>query len=86
MVRLPWGDYIAGAVAGVQGETFPPVLNRGTGACSARTCAPALLSPSTLKTLRACPESLEGEKGTEGVRVPLWGGAADAESSLGMNR
>ncbi len=33
--------------------------------------APILLSPSPLRALRACPESLEGERGTKGVRVPL---------------
>ena len=47
-------------------------------ACSARTWASVLLSPSPLKALR--------ERGTKGVRVPLWGGAAHAESSLSVNR
>ena len=38
---------------------------------SAPTSASVLPSPSPLKALRACPESLEGERGIKGVRVPV---------------
>ena len=34
------------------------------------TSASVLLSPSPLKALRACPESLEGEREIKGVRLP----------------
>ena len=46
--------------------------------------APMLLSPSPLKALRACPESLEGERGIKGVRVPLGGGGPYPRPNSGI--
>ena len=57
-----------------EGDPLPllPGTELGASACAeAHALAPILLSPFPLKALRACPESLEGERGTKGVRVPF---------------
>ena len=64
------------------GESFPflPSIElEGHGGAAASPWPSVLLSPSPLKALRACPESLEGERGIKGVRVPLWGRGASPQ-------
>ena len=50
---------------------LPSIELEGEVGAEAPTSPSVLLSPSPLKALRACPESLEGERGTKGERVPL---------------
>ena len=52
--------------------SLPQYQTRGVRpAPKRRSHTSVYLSPSPLKALRACPESLEGERGIKGERVPL---------------
>ena len=53
---------------------FPPSTKLEGSACALAQALPSVFSsPSPLQALRACPESLEGERGIKRVRVPLGG-------------